>query len=342
MALDGQEDVGQDQYIEQDDPEGDAAFAAGFNTTRESTGDEATAGTTSSAGGQVDDGSTRDPEADAAAAAAAEAAAAAQRAADEANAPVPITRAQFEAMQAALARLPQLENQLRQTHDSMAGKVGSLQQTITSLKAQASQGKPLNVKQLKRLQAEYPDLHDMLVEDLAEAFGSTSTPGSNAGAGAPDDQQGPQQGDSKADGSTAAAEHDPLNDPQVVRTLQQQEMKIVDVIHPGWRSTTTPEGTRVPGLIDSPDFKAWRAGLPRPAQELLANTWDSNILKDAIAHFKADQASRTAQATAQAEADKQRDKRLADATPVTTGTSTGAHVVDDDAAFAAGFSKVRG
>lgn len=346
MSMDNQDQNQDDQLL--DDPEGDAAFAAAFNSTREQNqlphgeGSTATTATTNQGAGEGEPGD--DPAAAAAAAQAAqeaEAQAAADRAAAEANAPVTITKAELAAMQATLARVGSLEQQLQQTSQASQkafGRIGSLQQTIDAIKVQASQGKAPSIKQLARIEKEFPELGQMLREDLADAFGGQE--GAAPGADANQGDQGGQQGDGKAGGNVEPV--DPMADPAVVKVLQSKEMAIVDVIHPGWRGQKAEDGTYQPGLIDTPAFKQWRSGLPPAAQELLNDTWDSNVLKDAIADFKSWETNRNTQAQAQAQASKQRDKRLENAAPATTGAATGAHAVDDDAAFAEGFSKVRG
>lgn len=341
-----------------DDPDGDADFEAAFMSAR-ALQDGPAMSSASNPGTSTEvknPPAEEDPAAAAAAAQAAaeaEAAAAAQAEADriaaEANAPVTITKAEMDALRAQLAqleRLPVLEQRLQQAQDTLGGRLGSLNQTIETLKAQAGKGSVPSIKALKRIEAEWPELGAMIREDLAEAFAGEPPAAPAAGAGEPG------QGGQKEDPGTAsgdapgAAQVDPLADPAVVKVLQQKEMTIVDSIHPGWRGTKHADGSYTPGLVDSPEFKEWRAGLPAQAQQLLASTWDSDVLKGAIAHFKHDQAQRQAaaqaQATATAAASKQRDNRLANAAPATTGAPTGNHAVDEDAAFAEGFNKTRG
>lgn len=346
MPMDGQDDTPVQGNFELDDPEGDAAFAAGFNTTREQSHGEATTSNTATHAGtasterQPVDALPADSEAAAAVEAAAQAAAEAERAAAEASTPVTLTRAEVDAMRAQLARVQQLEQQVQHTRDSTAGSIGSLKQTIDALKAQATQGKPFSAKQLTRLKAEFPEMHDMLLEDLTDAFGGAG--GDAPAPGADADQRTPAGNDGTANGHAPAAPVDPLNNPEVVKVLQQKEMTIVDAIHPGWRGSKDAAGNHVPGLIDTPAFQEWRSSLPAAAQSLLASTWDHSVLKDAIAGFKAWEQQRATQAQARADTNKQRDQRLANAVPATTGAPTGAHAIDDDTAFLSGFQKARG
>lgn len=264
--------------------------------------------------------------ADAAAAAQAEAdaqAAAAQAATDEANAPVSLTKAELDAIRAQLARVPELEGELRRVHDTTAGRIGSLKQSIDALKDKAGQGNKASIKQLKRLGEEYPELAAMLVEDLNDASG-------DGGAAAQPDAQATAEPAQAEPAAQPAVQVDPLDNPAVQAVLKQKEMAIVDAVHPDWR-----------GLPAQPEFNEWKSQLPAAAQEMLASTWKSEVMIDAFNDFKAWRHTRTQQTQAQAETNKQRDKRLAGAIPATTGAPTGANAVDDDAAFEAGFKSVR-
>lgn len=327
MPTDLQEEFEQDNQM--DDPNGDADFAAAFNATRAQAGAEGpTANGAAPAGGApVEEPKPEepDPEAEAAAARAAaeaEAAAAAERAAAEANSPVTLTKQQMDSIQATLALVPQLQQQLQQKWDSTAGRIGSIQQTVDALKSQAGKGQAPTIKQLKRLQAELPELAALLMEDLTDAFapadGAAPDP---APAGQPTERQAQQP----------AVPTNVLEDPRVVQVLRDKEMTILDARHPDWRD-----------LRATPEFAEWRHTLPEVAQQMLATSWDSSVMTDAFNDFKAWRAQRSADAEAQADANKQRDKRLEAATPATTGAASGVNVVDEDAAFLSGFNGVRG
>lgn len=368
-VAEGQEDDPIAQFLAADDSmdkEGDADFEAAFNGTR-SPSDGAPAGgpggSGKPAGGDAEEkpdaeadkaaadaaaaaSAAAKAEADAAAAAAAEAA----RIAAEANAPVTLTQAELDQLRAQVAKVNELEQRLQQTHDTTAGRLGSLNQTIETLKAQAAKGKPFTIKQLARMEKEWPEIAELLKQDLSDALGVTvdaSAPGSQGAGSAtvtpPDSGEGNQ---ASGESPPGAQPFDPLNDPAVVKVLREKEMAIVDTVHPGWRGTLAADGTTKPGLIHTPDFQEWRNGLNQAAQQLLASTWDSNVLRDAIADFKKWQGARQAQAEAvaqeRADAHKKRDARLQHGMPATTGIATGAPVEDEDAAFREGFKSVRG
>jgi hypothetical protein len=335
-------------YMEMDDQAGeltpeqqaqeDADFEAAFNQVAGTTPTTESATESKDADPAVDAEEVgQDDEAKAAAEAAAAAqaqadadAAAAQAQADAANAPVTITQADLDAIRAQLARVPDLEAELRRVHDTTAGRIGSLKQSIDALKDKAGSGNKMAIKQMKRLSEEYPELAQMLMEDLNDASGdggTTAQPEAQA--------QGDEQASGDNPGADAAAEPavqvDPLEHPEVQKRLRAAEMAIVSAVHPDWRT-----------LPSQPEFTAWTNQLPPAAQQMLANSWESKVMIDAFNDFKDWKAKRDTQAQAQAETNKQRDKRLAGAIPATTGAPTGANAVDDDEAFAAGFKSVRG
>lgn len=299
----------------------DAAFEAGFTETRDEqtpaiqTNQDASASTAPQAN---TDGAQLEHEDPVARAAADEAA----RLDAEANAPVTLTKAELDGLRNAASLIPQLQDELRKTRDTTAGKLGSLQQTLDAVRTQAQQGQRPTVKQLKRLEGEFPELAKLLSEDLEEAFGNSTVQ-------LPADQT---QGDGRASGGQSpgaapAAPVDPLSDPKVQQLLRSKEMAIVDAVHPDWRA-----------LTQTAEFNQWRASLPTPAQQLLASTWDANVMVPAFKDFKSWSAKRQAAAAA----NKQRDKRLEHGVPATTGRATGANAVDEDTAFLSGYKEVRG
>lgn len=314
----------------------DADFEAAFNQAR--SGDTHAEGLTFENGyttpvpgpGEAVDEAEVDPEAQAAADAAAaqaaadaEAAEAAAQAAAEANAPVAITKAELDALRAVAGQVTQLQDELKRSTDKVNGRFGSLQQTVEAIKSQAQQGIRPTKFQLKRLGTEFPDLAEMFTADLEEAFGAD-----NATQAAPTDAPTNATDDNPASGADApgAGPVDPLATPAVQEALRAKEMQIVDALHPDWRD-----------LSKTAEFKEWRQQLPPAAQEILGSTWDSKTLDSAFKDFKDYREKRAAGR----QVDSQRNKRLDNGIPATTGTPTGAHAVDDDAAFEQGFTQVR-
>lgn len=314
----------------EDDAAADAAFEAAFNTAR---GDAAPdVGTTIETGsdGQplitdVEKPELTDEEKAAQAQAEADAAAAAQAEAD-ANAPVAITKAELDALRAVSGQLVALQDELRRSTDKVNGRFGSLQQTVEAVKLQAAQGVKPTLGQLKRLEADFPEMAQMLREDLEDAFGAGNATQAPAPATNGQQDDGKASGDAPGANPEPQAPADPLADPRVQQVLKAKEMAIVDAVHPDWRD-----------LAKTTEFNEWKATLHADDRHLLGTTWNSEVLKGAFSDFKGWQQKRTAAA----EANKQRGKRLENGIPATTGNPTGAHAIDDDAAFAEGFNKIR-
>lgn len=339
MQVDDQLDVVPTTLSPEENAAADAAFESGFSAT---VGNPTAGGQvldTDADGkplvndaGKTDDDAEEDPAAKAAADEAARLAAEAEaraKAEAEANAPASITKAQADALLAAAALVPQLQQELARTRDTTAGKIGTLHQQLADIKAAAAQGKAPTVKQLKRLEAEFPELAQLLKEDLAEEFGGAGAPGAH----------GDPSGDAAAQGNPGAAPAntppaDPLSDPRVQQELRQQSQQVVDTMHPDWKD-----------LARTDEFRTWRTNLPPAAQQLLATSWRADVLVPALNDFKAWRANQAAQAqaaaAAAATANKQRDKRLEHATPATSGRPTGTNAVDEDAAFLSGFQDTR-
>jgi hypothetical protein len=317
----------------EDEANAEAEFLAAFNTTREHMLPHAEGSTTEVNNADADANTPKadeehEDDAAARAQAEAEAAAVAQAAAEaeartkaeqEADAPVTLTRAEVDALRAAAAAIPSLQDELRRTRDTTAGKIGSIQQELKAIAARAADGQKSAQVQLKRIKSEFPELGQMLEEDLNEATAAreTTPPPGNAD----DASQAPP---------VPPAQVDPFADERVQQVIRARERAIVDAVHPDWRE-----------LAKTPDFSDWRNQLPQAARDLLASSWDANVLVDAFKDFKAWKSKRDEQAAAQAAADKQRGKRLENAIPATRGAPTGINAVDDDAAFEAGFKAVR-
>lgn len=312
----------------------DDAMLLGFNTAMGNTSADDNPGSTATTTAPKDAANETDHakhDAEQAERAAAEAEAAAAAAAEaQANAPVTLTRAQLEDIQAKFARLDTLENELATTRDKFNGRIGNVQQSMTqaidAVKAQLAGGQKMSAIQLKHLEAEYPDLAKLLAQD----FGASSTAAPDTTGAAP----APAAGDESASGAQPGAQSapDPLQDPRVVEQLERAEkaaqaahMVAVSTKHPDWRD-----------LTKTPEFALWRSQLNPDAQHKLANTWDSEELIPAFDAYKDWKAKRD-------DANKQRDNRLANAMPATSGSATGASAPqDEEAAMLAGYKAARG
>lgn len=301
----------------------DAEFEAGFAGVH---GDEPAPQATTSqddaddagdqATGEAVDGAQASAEDEAAAAAAAQAEAE-RKAREEADAPVTITKAQLNRLLAIADEVPTLHDRIARTHDTVAGKLGSLQQTVKNLQEKAGRGNLASIKQLKRLEGEYPELAQLMTEDLNEAFSQG---------------QGEAQAEAKGEQQAEAQQPvNPLDAPEVQQVLRQKETAITEAIHPGFQQ-----------LARTPEFTEWVSTLPPVAVDLLNSSWDSSVMVPAFADFKRWKAEQDAKRASNATTKQQNDKRLEAAIAPTDGAArSGMHVVDEDAAFAAGFNRVR-
>jgi hypothetical protein len=298
----------------------DAAFEAGFNAVNP-IADETTSENNAGANANLNpDGNTDDG--DEQARLEAEAAAEAERKArEEAEAPVTITKGQFDKLMMIADEVPNLREQMTKTHDTVAGRIGSLQQTIKTLQERAGQGNRASIKQLKRLEEEFPQLAQLLKEDLSEAFGPGET-------NQPSQLEQQQQNDAPLQDQSGQGQGNPLENPEVQKVLQQKEMAIVEAVHPGFRQ-----------LAATPEFSEWKATLPPVAVNLLDSSWDAqNVMIPAFNDFKKWKQQREAAKSAKQQNDKRLERGIA---PTDGAPRTGQHVVDEDAAFEAGFNAVR-
>lgn len=293
----------------------DAAFEAAFNAARGIEPGAESMTSENDANPEGDDDSEEKPQDDEAAAAAAAEAEAAKKAAEAeaaANAPVTITKADYDRLMTIANEVPTLREQITKTHDRTFGRLGELQQTINALKTKADTGNKASIKQLKRLEAEFPELANLLKEDLSDVFGAS---------------EDASEEDKQSASPAAPAQVNPLEHEEVQKVLREKEMQIVEAVHPGFLD-----------LASTPEFAEWTATLPAEAVNLLRSSWDSKVMVPAFNDFKKWKEQRVAAKSAK----QQNDKRLERAITATDGNGASAkHVVDEDAAFEAGFNTVR-
>lgn len=290
----------------------DAAFEAGFAAV---TGDEpeAAAATSKNPADDASDPEKGQPAVDDSAEREAQAAADAERQAVEAaNAPITITKGQFDRLMTIADEVPNLRDRISRSHDTVAGRLGSIQQTIDKLKEGAGRGNTASIKQLTRLEKEFPELATLLKEDLSDAFGS---------AGAAEQQQ---HNDAPLQATQAV---NPLEIPEVRQALNAAQVQIVETVHPGFQD-----------LAETPEFAQWKATLPAAAVNLLSSSWDSKVMVPAFNDFKKWKQQRDAATATKQQNDKRLERGIA---PTDGAARSGQHVVDEDAAFEEGFKSVR-
>jgi hypothetical protein len=217
---------------------------------------------------------------------------------------------QVKELLAKAAEVDNLRAELAHTRDRLFGHLGEVKKTMQELRQQQPQGGvKLSAASLKRLSGEYPELAELLAQDLSEL---------------------PVSG-----GATPRAfdpsQLDPIFDQRLKQHQEvmqrQQEARWLDMLHPNWREVAA-----------SPDFKLWKQSLEPDVQKELDNSWDAAFLAQgfgAFENWRNQQAERTRTAS------ESRKQRLTQAiTP--TGVPSQSSTADDLDAFMSGFNAVRG
>lgn len=196
-------------------------------------------------------------------------------------------------------------DKLREREAKVFGTLGSLKQAIDQLKQQAPAA-PAAVAltgQLKRLSAEYPEMAEMLSEDLKEALA------------------GGQPGSSASDESVNS---------RLELAEKKMEQKLLTIVHPDWRQVAA-----------SPEFEQWKGALPPDELQIVENSWDALSVADVLTKFKESRRSDQEQQAAAAQAKQTRQTRLEAAVAPRSARAMPGTVTDEDA-FVAGFKRARG
>ena len=226
-----------------------------------------------------------------------------------------------EQLQAALARSGSLQG----TVDKMAGRIGQLMQQIDSLRTnppttQQAQ-KALDLK-LEKLSGAFPELANLLREDLAGLQGGGGELPVTAPAGITQEQF-----------DTALATR--LQATQANLT-EQMEVKVLTIVHPDWNK-----------VIRTNEFALWRDNVLGPEEgNKLMFSEDSSFISQRLTEFKKWREVAVAAANPTpapvVPITSARTTRLTNAVlPVTGAKPVQAPVTEDDA-FAAAFNRERG
>lgn len=180
------------------------------------------------------------------------------------------------------------DKQIRQIH----GKFGEIQQAINELKAAGSGGNVrVSKDQFKKLGEDYPELAEMLAEDLAGI--------SIQGGFSPEQMQ-------------------PLVNAEVAKVREEMNQKmqqgLLTVMHPDWMT-----------VRDTEPFQKWKAGLTNEERNEFDNSWDAMTVGGYLARFK----SWREESTNVAESRKDRLKRAV--APRGVGAVNRGPVTEEDA-----------
>ena len=206
---------------------------------------------------------------------------------------------------------------LQSTVDKMAGRLGSLMQQIEALKSnppttQAAQ-QSLDLK-LERLSAQFPELANLLREDLSTLQQAQAS--SPAPAGLTKEQFDAAMTERLA-GTTASL-------------TEQMEMKILSIQHPDWLD-----------VIKTPQFSLFRDNVlpPGVGQQLMASE-DSAFISSKLTEFKQWRDKQSAPAQPAPTSAARKNRLSAAVVPSGAGPAPRAPQTEEDA-FLAGFKAVR-
>lgn len=129
------------------------------------------------------------------------------------------------------------------------GTLGALRQAVDALKSQPRQSGAALQGKLTRLAAEYPEMAEMLADDLREAL---------TGATAP------------------AADVQQIVSEQLQDTSRKYEAKLLSVMHPDWKSIPASQA-----------FEQWKGTLSPEELHIVHDSWDALAISEVLTRFKA-------------------------------------------------------
>lgn len=163
-----------------------------------------------------------------------------------------LTEDQLKAAILKAGQVDELNTQLRKAF----GRMGELQGHIQQLR-QGGGGVKLTADKLKRLSSEFPEMAEMIAEDLSEAL----------------------------QGSGGGAAFDPAQmDQFVTERLTASETKIHQEMEKRWLTRQHKDWQTV---VNSDDFGLWVQNvLPKEEAAALGNSWDAEFISDKLSEFK--------------------------------------------------------
>lgn len=146
---------------------------------------------------------------------------------------------------------------LEQRESKVFGSLGSMKQALDALKSapQPSAPQPMNISvdRLKRMSAEFPEIANLLAQDLSEVM----TSGASAN---------PQQIEQIVEQRLKTS---------LDKSSQAYEARFLTVQHPDWRA-----------IVKADDFVGWKEGLSPDEKAELDNSWDAELIGSRISQFK--------------------------------------------------------
>jgi hypothetical protein len=165
-----------------------------------------------------------------------------------------LTEQQVTDLFAKAARVDDIEGALTNLERRLFGKLGEFNSKISEIQQQPRSG-GLSLEQLKRTAEEYPDLAELLVEDLNAA---SLAPGQQAF----DPNQLNQMVDSRFSEQSKSLD-------------QSVSKQVFNAMQPTWRSD-----------VQTPEFRLWASTLPVAEQQKINSSWDAAYLNTQFNNFK--------------------------------------------------------
>lgn len=193
---------------------------------------------------------------------------------------------------------------LKQRESKIFGSMGALKQSVDSIRNQQTTSAPVKFTpdKLKRLSKEFPEIAQMLAEDLSEALPSS--------------------------GPSATVNFDEMVEQKVQTRLSEAsralETRLLSMQHRDWQQ-----------VVQSSEFTGWKETLPEEVKSELDNSWDATFIGEKISEFKEWKTKST-------QVKQTNQQRLAAAVVPTRGTAAVKPAPSETDAFYAGFKAVRG
>lgn len=141
-------------------------------------------------------------------------------------------------------------DKLKEREAKIFGTLGSLKQAIESRREQPAATAKITKDSLKRLSAEFPEMAEMLYQDLSEI----SMPQS---------------------GGFDPSVVERMVEARVDRAEKASETKLLTMMHSDWRT-----------VVQTPEFGGWKETLSPEDKEVLDNGWDAISIGERISAFK--------------------------------------------------------
>lgn len=204
------------------------------------------------------------------------------------------------------------------------GKIGELNSHLRQLmKAPTKRGIKQAELKFARLEEEYPELAQVLKEDLAQVLGAAQEE--------VEQKEEPQEAKVEESGDGLSQSQ---YSPQILEEVLQQrefqfrveyEKKLLASRHPDWEQ-----------IAQTPDFRIWLASQPPEIQQIAMSSYSADELSAVFDLYK--QARQILEAKARQGVTKQ--KRLETAVPVSSSSTAAPPVSDELDDFLAGFNAV--